>query len=286
MAEMKYFSVRVIADCVYPLGQRITTMKWTYWRAIHSEVMTHRALSKNAASSRAIPVEKMIESVEINPAGPLRWGKNGKGMQDHGEMVGIEAVASRQAWIAASKSAAGQARRLLALGLHKQIVNRVLEPFAWMTTLITGTDWENFFSLRVHKDAQPEFQHLAYLALRTYMESKPTELKWGEWHMPYGDKLPDGVGEDDRVKYAVGRAAWVSYDALEKDAPVDAPIRTHDSLIKNGHWSPTEHPAQAHEGRWGNFNGWKQYRKFFPHHQENRQCDLEELLRTYEGSVK
>ena len=78
--------VKVIADSISESGKRITTFQLKYPRFIHSEVMTHRVFSRNASSSRAIPVKKMIEQVRNNPAMPIHWGANQSGMQAKNEL--------------------------------------------------------------------------------------------------------------------------------------------------------------------------------------------------------
>ena len=286
-STVKTFASDILADSVNPNGNRVTTFLLTYPRFIHSELMTHRAFSRNAASSRAIPIEKVIEQVRTNPAKPVRWGKNGKGMQDHGwyEVGSGGHESSEQFWRDAAEDACHAADRLRSIGLHKQIVNRVLEPFVWMTTLVTASEWENFFSLRVHKDAQPEFQHLAYMMLKAYLGNVPVQKEWGEWHIPYGDKMPDGLDNPTRLKIATARAARVSYLTMDGSIDVNKDIALHDSLSQNGHWSPFEHACQAgEEGPAGNIVGWVQYRHFFP--TENRKCDLKQLLVDYENSLK
>lgn len=274
----------IIADSINPNGNRITTFVVTYPRFILAELNTHRALSKNSASSRAIPIEKMLKMVEHETAVPVRWGKNGKGMQDHGAFEGFEAARARGLWVSAAESALYHATRLRVHGLHKSIVNRVLEPFAWMTTLITATEWENFFALRMHKDAQPEFQRLAYLMLKAYLASTPVGRHWDDWHIPFADRMPD-VTFDQKLKIATARAARVSYLTMDGEIDVAKDIELHDKLLASGHMSPFEHCAQADYGEsyFGNFRGWCQYRKTLPG--ENRKVDLHRLLREYESSL-
>lgn len=137
-------NVRILADSISPAGARITTMACTYWRAIHAEVMTHRAFSRNAASSRAIPNEKVLSAVRNNPAGPLVWGLNQPGMQAAHEIQ--QKDEAKATWVAAARAAADYSAHLASIGVHKQIANRITEPFAYITTVITATDWGNFFA--------------------------------------------------------------------------------------------------------------------------------------------
>jgi thymidylate synthase ThyX len=286
---MAEFLSKIIADSINPNGNRVTTFLLTYPRFIHSEIMTHRTFSRNAASSRAIPIEKIMAQVINNPAMPIRWGKNGKGMQDHGSMSVAESEICKQAWINAAKSAVSSASILESLGLHKQIVNRVLEPFMWMTTLVTATEWQNFFSLRLHKDAQPEFQFLAHMMLKEYLGNTPEYKNWEEWHIPFGDKMAEDYDHSVKLKVATARAARTSYLTIEKESSLQNDCKLHDILAASGHWSPFEHSCQAKNLEAGkmalsNFKGWFQYRHTFK--EENRTCDLVELLKNYENSIK
>lgn len=280
---MTQFKAEIVCDSINRNNNRVTTFLLTYPRFIHSEIMTHRVFSRNAASSRAIPIDKIIEQVRTNPAMPIRWGKNGKGMQDHGSMTNDDVVGCKEAWIAAANSAADNAEILKNIGLHKQIVNRVLEPFMWMTTLMTGTEWENFFALRLHKDAQPEFQYLSLLMLRTYIDSTPVSKDWGGWHIPFADKIGDTYDINTKLKIATARAARTSYLTITNKIDVTRDIELHDSLAESGHWSPFEHACVAAGHGSGNFRGWRQYRHTFA--EENRRCDLNKLLNDFSDFV-
>ena len=150
---------KIIADSINSLGHRITTMQLKYPRFIHSEFLTHRVFSRNASSSRAIPVAKMIDQVWNDPAMPVHWGQNKSGMQAEQEIQHV--MHAKDLWFQASKSAAELAQRMNEIGLHKQVVNRILEPFQWIHVVVTATEWDNFFELRNHPAAQPEIQELA-----------------------------------------------------------------------------------------------------------------------------
>lgn len=262
----------VIADSISTFGNRITTLQLKYPRFIHSEFMTHRVFSRNSASSRAIPVAKMIEQVQNDPAMPIYWGLNQPGMQASKEHD--DPAAARAAWQYAAQTACSQALQLNNLGLHKQIVNRVLEPFQWMHTIVTATEWDNFFELRCHPDAQPEFQTLAN-AIRAAMDGSVPVERCGRlefapaWHLPY-------VSDDERAnlhphslpKLSAARCARVSY--LKHDG--SAPILLEDMALferlvgsKPLHASPIEHQALAGDAicRSRNFLGWTQYRELF-----------------------
>jgi hypothetical protein len=286
---VKTISARIICDSISEGGARITSFILCYPRFIHSELMTHRAFCRNAASSRAIPIEKMIWQVQDNPAMPIRWGTNGKGMQDHGVVPQNIAEQAEWCWRQAGMSAIVWAEEMNKLGLHKQIVNRVLEPYAWMETLVTATDYANFFALRVHKDAQPEFQRVAYLMLKEYLASKPSVVLDGEWHLPFADFMPEGITQDQRLKISTARSARLSYKTFDGEMSPEKDFGIFDRLVGSqpGHWSPVEHsatPLGDPDARFGPFRGWKSYRAHFK--DENiTHLDLAEHLRQYEESL-
>jgi thymidylate synthase ThyX len=300
-------SAQIIADSINPKGCRLTTYVLEYHRYVHAELLTHRCFSKNAASSRAIPIEKMIEAVQTNPAMPVWWGKNQSGMQAKEELTNDQLVdfshfygadlyhvgsleAGKRLWLKARDSAIQYVRHLNDIGLHKQIANRILEPWFHIRIILSGTDFENFFALRAHGDAQPEIQELAYKMLEAYNASTPRELKVGEWHIPFGDKMDDARLNDlynelydggemltlpqvserfdlMRRKIAIARCARISYLNFEGKDDYAADIKLCDRLFGANpkHLSPTEHVAQCldSEEYVGNFRGWKQMRKMF-----------------------
>jgi thymidylate synthase ThyX len=273
----------IIADSINNSQSRIITYKLTYPRFIHSELMTHRVFSRNAASSRAIPIEKMISTILDNPAKPHSWGKNCKGMQASEELAGEELKKALKIWYLSCKRQVKYAKMLSNIGVHKQIANRLLEPFAHMVTLVTATEWGNFFNLRAHPDAQPEFQELAYQMLELYINHKPTRKKIGEWHLPFADKyLEEGLTQEQLLKIVTARAARVSYKNFDDSIAHEKDYELHDRLIQSGHMSPLEHAAKAvrytKNSNTGNFRGWLQYRKLFK--EENKlQFNAEQLLR-------
>ncbi len=277
-------TAKIVCDSTNSLGKRITTFVCTYNRFIHSELMTHRAFSRNAASSRAIPVSKMIKAIEDNPALPIWWGKNEPGMQANAELSPELKKQALEIWLESAKFEVAQTRRLVDIGLHKQVANRILEPYAHITTIITATEWGNFFNLRVHKDAQPEFQELAKQMLICYKNSIPKFLKAGEWHLPFTDKFISGdLTTEQLMKITTARCARVSYLTFEGDINPEKDYELHDGLMNNGHMSPFEHVAQSTDTneRYGNFIGWKQYRKTLPN--ENREyLDPDALLKGFE----
>jgi thymidylate synthase ThyX len=223
--------------------------------------------SRNSASSRAIPVEKMIQRVVDDPYVPEEWGRNGRGMQAHGvldEDTGSECLI---AWLTARDHAVEQAQKLLALGVHKQTTNRLLEPFMWHTIVVTATEWGNFLNLRCHPDAHPAIRQTA-LAMREVLDKKtPIEA---EWHLPFVDERDANLALEDKIKVSIARCARVSYLTHDGKRDIQADLALHDRLLSSGHMSPFEHVAQAENSEdapcrfSGNFRGWVQYRKTIP----------------------
>ncbi len=268
---------KIIADSVNKSGKRITTFEVTYPRFIHAEIMTHRQLSRNAASSRAIPIDKVIESVKENPALPEWWGQKQSGMQADGQVCSKIKHHCQQLISNLKDQATWRVKGMEKAGLHKQIANRYLEPWFHITVLITATEWDNFFGLRAHAHAQPEFQVLAYRMLNDYLSNDPEILEDGEWHLPFADKALELY--DQKIQSAAS-AARVSYTSHRGEFPIEKQRDLVNKLVNGGHWSPFEHQAMASGAckASGNFKGgWLQYRHTFAT-QEKRNLNLQEIL--------
>jgi thymidylate synthase ThyX len=244
-------------------------MELTFPRFVLAEFNTHRMFSRNAASSRAIPVEKMIEQVEKNPVIPIHWGKAQKGMQAYEVLDEYGQFHSERMWLATRDATVHSVRYLLGLDLHKQIANRLLEPWMWITVIVTGNEgaWNNFFALRCHHEAEPHIQKIAGMAREVRSQSIPQKLSAGQWHLPLigfeGDEL---LSDEDKVKVSVGRCARVSYLTHDGRRDVQADIDLHDRLLASKHFSPFEHVAMDYEFAFVEFqgnlgSGWRQYRK-------------------------
>lgn len=266
------YRVKIILDSINKAGNRFTTAEAEYARNFHSEVLTHRKLSRNSASSRAIPASKLRERVINDPVVPLHFGKNQKGMQAREEIEDIEAA--KAWWAKCIKSAVDLHEEGERLGLHKQVVNRIIEPFMFNTVIISATNYDNLFFLRYHKDALPEFEWLARNLYEAIEASTPTLLQPGEWHMPFirPEDWEHTNGDIAMLKkISVARCARVSYLTHDGRRDYKEDIRLHDDLCKPEdpneplHLSPFEHVAVALEdsASWGNLEGWKQYRKEF-----------------------
>lgn len=301
-------TAKIIADSVSAeTGKRITTLQLRYPRFIHAEFMTHRAFSRNASSSRAIPIEKLIQDIIDDTAMPIHWGANQKGMQADvennvpiyvddfkfdpsvelwfQEYIGYHRV---DFWRRSRDRAIVEARALSKAGYHKQIVNRILEPYAHINVVVTATEWANFFVLRDHKAAQPEIRELAIQIKNAMGGSTPIRLKKGQWHLPYVsqeeqkmiwetifDRAND-LSLDYMIRLSVARCASVSYMTVEGDPmTAEKAQEIYDKLLSANpiHASPAEHQATPdsldhqhgedyqYPELHGNFVGFIQYRK-------------------------
>lgn len=258
------YQCKILADSVSYAGARLTTFECTYPRFVHSELLTHRMLSRNSASSRAIPIQSMIQRMIDDPVEPIYWGSNKKGMVSGSEIDDVSTA--RTAWLGARDNAVNSARALADMGIHKQLANRILEPWMWITTIISATEWDNFFNLRCHPDAQPEIQKIAYMMRDLYEANTPALAMY---HLPLlqeDDISLDGKW-DHLKRICAGRCARVSYLTHDGRRDIQADIDLCNSLVANGHWSPLEHVATASlfgKQMMGNFRGWMQFRKEFP----------------------
>lgn len=256
-------AAKIIADSITEDGNRLTTMQLMYPRFIHAEYMTHRVFSRNASSSRAIPIAKMIESIRKDPAMPTHWGKNQPGMQADEELDGYTIYQCKEAWLGAMEDALVGAARLNKFGVHKQIANRILEPFQHIHVVVTSTEWDNFFALRDHPMAQPEFQELAGQMHELHETNTPKLIAFGDWHLPYTQESDGAV--PGRIIKSAASCARVSYTNHEgKESTWEEDVKLYERLTTADppHMSPVEHQAMAVPGDkfYANFRGWRQHR--------------------------
>lgn len=241
------YDAKILTDSIAN-DQRITTVELVFPRFILAEVNTHRMFSRNSASSRAIPTEKIIQRVQESPFIPETFNKRVKGMGVGGALDDQQEAKTR--WLYARDDALDTARHLLTLDVDKSRVNRLLEPFMWHTAIITATDWDNFFALRDHPDAQPEFQIIAHMFKEKLEISEPVELYPDEWHLPlvnYEDELIEAK-ETKHWEYfawvSAGRCARSSYDKIHDAESKDDSVNRAGKLKSAGHMSPFEHQAR------------------------------------------
>ncbi len=291
-------SAKIIADSVaFNSGKRITTFEIEYPRFILAELAQHRAFSKSSSSSRAIKIESMLERIKTNPALPIHWGKNQSGMQAQEEIENYDKFGQGEyQWLGASLEAVQRAETLNKQGYHKQIVNRLVEPYQIMKTVLTATEFDNFFYLRCHKEAQPEIQELANCMYECYKQNKSETLYAGEFHTPYVNNFRDqnyiypnfllryGTSDNpltlEQAKMiSASCCAQVSY--RKNDESYEKALKIYDKLItsKPPHSGVFEHQATPIVLDWengvthidrngkfwsGNFQGWIQFRQLIP----------------------
>ncbi len=258
------FEVEILADSIID-SNRLTTFRLKYQRFVHAECLTHRIFSRNSASSRAVPCKTMRKMVLEDPAIPVWFGRTQKGMQADKELTGWRLALAKKIWLWSRYPACLFHWIMEKAKLHKQLANRIIEPWLWIEVVLSGTEFQNFFSLRNHKDAQPEIQKLARMMQGTYITSIPVKLKYGEWHIPFSNDI-----KYTNIKYqlrtSAARCARTSYYLF--DGKKSNPSDDHNLYYKlvGGdpiHSSPTEHQAMAvgKNKRYGNFVGWLQHRK-------------------------
>ena len=249
-------SAKVICDSISEQGIRLTTFEIEYPRIVMSEFNTMRAISKNSSSSRAIPVSKMLQHTKNINLRPIYFGSKKSGMQAGEEIIGEDLEYAHAVWDSALASAIGQAELLDDCGVAKEVCNRLVEPFQLVKVVCTATDWDNFFNLRLHPDADPNICMLAYKMYKVMQESKPIELKTGEWHLPYvnvgwngkgemcyADEVFDVIDLEDAIKLSAASCASVSYRT--EGMTLEKADKIFDMLIKAEviHASPFEHLA-------------------------------------------
>lgn len=242
-------TAKVILDSITPEAVRVTTLQLQFHRYILPEFLTHRVFSRNASSSRAIPFTKTLKNILDEMAYPVHWGANIPGMQAKEEIHNKKIA--KFLWKVSAYSAISFAYLLSKMGLHKQVVNRVVEPFTHSNVIVTSTQWANFLTLRDHPDAQPEIRQLAICINEALKNSKPNILKNGDWHLPYikEDERKD-ADINDLIKMSVARCARVSYLTHDGKVPSkEKDMKLYNQLITSEplHASPAEHQVTPDE---------------------------------------
>jgi thymidylate synthase ThyX len=296
------FEAKVLADSVSPAGHRLTTLEATFPRFVLAEFNTHRVFSRNSASSRAIPVAKQLRRVLDDPYVPIEFGSNKPGMQAGAPLTGKARDAAEAEWLAARDDAVRHVLGLITspgnvaafddlyacleaaqdslkeppagwLNVHKQVANRLLEPFMWHTVIVSSTTWENFWNLRCHPDAQPEIRLVATKMRDAVRRSVPTRLEPDEWHLPLigQTEREEAASPEELAKISIGRCARVSYLTHAGTRDLSADVALYDRLLESGHMSPMEHvarpmtPGELDQAEWsGNYQGWIAHRKLIP----------------------
>lgn len=267
----------VICDSVAPHGGRLTTLQLRFPRFILSQFNTYGSIAKNARSSRAVPTEKIIAEVEDDPVMPARWGKRAKGMVasnliDYGSVDWCEGN-----WLAARKIAVQHAKAFVEIGVAKEIVNRLLEPWMWVDVVATATHgaWGHYLNQRTAHDTQPEHQELARAIGIAIRDGVPRKAGYWQWHLPYvTDDEYGGIEWDDLdaihgrwLPASVRRVRRVSYSPFDgRPETPESDKAKHDESLNAGHWSCFEHqgePSAHADRRSGRMTGWIEYRQRF-----------------------
>lgn len=276
---MTTISAKVIESTLGPTGIRLDTIQLRYPRFIHGQMLTHRDFSRNASSSQAVPVKTLIQQVMDDPAEPVLFGQNQPGMKAAGPLRGAKLIAARSGWHVARHGAVMGARLAYWAGAHKQVVNRLIEPWSHIDVIVTSSRWDNFWDLRCD-DADPTMEVLAGEMRDAYEEARPREhdRRTNTWtHLPLITPDEREMGRAD-INFArklpwlsAARCARVSYGNHRNVKAHEEDLRLAKRLLSNRHLSPFEHIARAdryatsagwHNASYhGNFDGFIQFRK-------------------------
>lgn len=247
-------------------NKKIATFVLKVPKFVMPHINSHRTLSRNSASSRAVPARKMRERVLKTPYIPIYFGQNKSGMQSGQPLNGFKLFIANKVWLWSRYVPVILHFVGEKIKLHKEVLNRIIEPWVMTEVVLTATEWSNFIKLRNNTDAQPDIQTVAKKINELLNNTKPAILKVGEWHLPFINHEEKDFNIELKKKISSARCARVSYFLFNgKISDVESDKNICDRLVTSGHWSPLEHVAQASENleRSGNFVGWKQYRKEF-----------------------
>lgn len=263
--------VKIIADSIYRGGTRLTTFQLKYWRPLLSEMNTHRVFSRNAASSRAMGFSKRCDQIREELFVPFHWNAEQKGMvgaeefsEEVKQIINADIQKLANATVNYLEELDGKIQRITGKSIHKQYLNRYLEPFVPVVQLVSSTDWDNFFDLRIKPDAQPEIHDVAKVMYELLNCTHPRELGLNQWHLPYvTDTEFDEYGLDVSRKISVARCARVSYRAYSGNTKLENDLALYERLLNGKHMSPFEHVAKPDPlctGNQANYHGWLQLR--------------------------
>lgn len=253
--EFEQCSATVIEDSICN-GHRLLSVECVYPRIIHAEVLRHKDFSNSVSSSRATPVDRIIADCTYVPS---HFYRNQRGMVGGEEITGKALARVQDNWVYAREAAVTSAMHLANLGVHKQHVNRLLEPFSFVRHLITATEWDRFFTQRLAKDADPVIRTLAGCVRDSMALSTPVERSA---HLPYlTAEERKTISYEYTMQVSAARCARLSY--LKHDGTptsMDEDLALFERLKTDGHWSPMEHPAVSRDGKFANLNGWRSLR--------------------------
>lgn len=281
---MTSISATVLADSLSPGRVRLTTLELVLPMFVQPQLLRHRAFSFSVQSTRAVPLKEQIRRVREAPCGPVRWGVAQKGMVATRELAEHVAFEADGEWQEAAAHAADVAERFLEMGIHQEVAARVLMPFQWCRCIVSATEWDNFFALRIDSHAQAEIRVLAEAIRDARDASTPRDVAFGEWHLPLVDEEDrwwlgtqhEHQPENAPLLISAGRCARVSFLQHDGTRKIERDLQLGERLAGEAHWSALEHqatPAPNWYERSGNFVGWTQFRKTFQH-EDNRRAWL------------
>lgn len=269
-------------------NNRLTSLVLKFPRTVLAEFNTHRVFSRNSASSRARSVKATIKEVIENPYIPL-WTINKAGMSGHWASPRVEAeatevyLAGRDAAVRTALALLVGSDRIegfgrddkeiasrysevvdyyydhmysgtgaepdFGLSVHKQVLNRVLEPYMFHEVIVTSSYFDNFLKLRDHNEADPAIWGVSHLLGEAIAHSEPTI---SEIHAPFSSNLektlilgqPWPVARPHLIKSAM-ESAQISYNDKSRAIKSTATAERGESLLTAGHLSPFEHVAVA-----------------------------------------
>ncbi len=246
--------------------KRLATFVLKIPKFLWGHIISHRTLSRNSASSRAIPAKRIRKYVLNDPFLPVYFGENRAGMQSGKPFRGLKLFLAKKIWLWSRYVPVFFHWLGEKLGMHKEVVNRLIEPWLMVDVIITATEWSNFISLRSNEAAQPEIRYVAERMNLLLQDQKPNILQSDEWHLPFILDTEHTLDLEMRKKISAARCARVSYSLFDgKTSDINSDLKLCERLSSSGHWSPFEHVAQAlnTRKRMGNLIGWKQFRKEF-----------------------
>lgn len=261
---MQEIEARVVLDSISPDDYRLTTIECVYPRIIHAEVMTHRVFSRLSASSRAIPIQKMIDRVKEDPFIPKYIQSNQAGMSGGSDLSDIDRHNFVTRWQDSSLVAVRMAEAMAKTGAHKQLVNRVLEPYLWHKVAISSTEWDNFFRQRLGDGVEPHMRELAMKIKDALDKSTPSCIWYGDWHLPYLRESDSSLTLEEKIKVSVARSARTSYGRANDEFTLESDLGVFQKMWDGYHPSPFEfvaHPVTI-DCQTANYRGWKQLRRY------------------------
>jgi thymidylate synthase ThyX len=261
IGEYVMFKAEILADSIHN-NNRLVTFELEVPRYIWPEILTHRVFSRNAQSSRAIPNYKLINNLTGKSKVTPIFMENRPGMAAVDPLKGVKLSKATKIWDDARLEAIKYAEKLVVLGVHKQVANRLIEPFSTIKAIVSSTEWDNFYTLRTAPDAQQEMQVIAGMMKEAMESSTPRRVAHDYWHLPLISQFErDTLSVEILKKVSAARCARVSYLNHNGDNTIKDDIILYERLVKSKHCSPLEHIATPLEGWHGNFNGWLQHRQ-------------------------